>query len=106
MVTGPGILQLAIYAYTHNEAGERKSKLYNVGVNLYNTIKNYKESHTPDRPCKNNPNCNIIHRYMMPAELKIESFMTIDYEEILKNSDDDATIDSWILYNEKINVDL
>ncbi len=106
LVTGPGILQLAIYAYTHNEAGERKSKLYNVGVNLYNTIKKYKETHTPDRPCKDNPNCNIIHRYMLPAELKIESFMTIDYEEILDNSDDDATVDSWVIYNEKINVDL
>ena len=43
---------------------------------------------------------------MMPAELKIESFMTIDHEEILNNSDDDATIDTWIIYNEKINVDL
>ncbi len=105
-ITGPGILQLAIYTYTHNDAGEEKSKLYNVGINLYNTIKKYKETHTPDRPCKNNLNYNIIHRYMLPVELNIESPITIDYEEIQSNTDKDANIDAWVIYNEKTGTDL
>ena len=104
--TGAGILQLAIYSRAKNSDGQVKNKLYSVGVNLYNTIRKYKSEHINECDCPKLENCGVIHRYQMPAMLNIPSFLTINRNEILEHSDDDATIDNWIIYNDDIYVDL
>lgn len=98
--TGAGILQLAVYAYTHNAAGEVKCKLYNVGTNLYNTIVNYKNTNAQDKQCCNDADCNVIHGCNTPVELNISVPVSIDHEEI-KNAADDASLASWFTYKEQ-----
>ena len=39
--TGPGIMQLAIYAHTLNKKGQKRSRIFHVGINMYNTMRQY-----------------------------------------------------------------
>lgn len=88
--TGPGILRLAIYAYTIDSAGEKKPKIFNVGINLYNTIHKY---------------APIISGYNEKVILDIDNILTIKKDEVIESSDIDNNLDTWIIYDD-IHIDI
>ena len=89
-ITGAGIMQLAIYTYTTDENNNRKEKVLNVGINLYNTIDKYGR---------------IIYGQGVPVVLDIESILTINRNKVLEMTEEDSNLDKWIIYDD-IDIDL
>ncbi len=88
--TGPGILQLAIYTHTFNNSGKKKTKVFRVGINMYNTMRKY--------------------GYVLAGQdekilLEIEQVLTIDKDEIIKSDETDSSLDYWIIRDD-IHVDI
>lgn len=87
--TGPGILQLAIYTYTEQN-GRKKSKVFHVGINMYNTMRKY--------------------GYVLAGNdgkivLEIERELNLKKDEIIESEETDTTVDYWII-REDIHVDI
>ncbi len=87
--TGPGILQLAIYTYTENN-GRRKSKVFHVGINMYNTMRKYGY---------------VLAGSDEKIVLEIERELNLKKDEIIESEETDTTIDYWII-REDIHVDI
>ena len=87
--TGPGILQLAIYTYTENN-GRRKSKVFHVGINMYNTMRKYGY---------------VLAGSDEKIVLEIERELNLKKDEIIEDEETDTTIDYWII-REDIHVDI
>lgn len=86
--TGAGIMQLAIFTYTIDKLGRKVSKLFNVGINLYNTIGEYGK---------------IIYQNKETVILNIDNILKIDKDQVLETVDGDRNLDNWIIYK---NIDL
>ncbi len=86
--TGAGIMQLAIFTYTEDKLGRKVSKLFNVGINLYNTIGEYGK---------------IIYQQKETVILEIDNILKIDKNQVLETVDGDRNLDNWIIYK---NIDL
>lgn len=89
-ISGAGILQLTIYTYTYDDDGNRKNKVLNVGINLFNTI--------------NNEYGRIISGRSEKVVLNIDNILTIDKNKILEKTTGN-NIDNWIIYKD-IDIDL
>ncbi|MBO5921176.1 MAG: hypothetical protein J6Q48_02170 [Bacteroidaceae bacterium] len=89
--SGPGIMQLAIYTHSINERGEKKSKIFHMGINLYNIINKY--SH-------------IISGYNEKILLDIKDEIIIKKDEVLTNPNSDNSIGKWINYDDNIHLDV
>ena len=89
-ITGAGIMQLAIYTYTTDSNNNRKEKVLNVGINLYNTIDKYGR---------------IIYGHGAPIVLDIESILTINRNKVLEMTEEGSNLDKWIIYDD-IDIDL
>lgn len=87
--TGPGILQLAIYTYTEQN-GRRKSKVFHVGINMYNTMRKYGY---------------VLAGSDEKIVLEIERELNLKKNEIIESEETDATVDYWII-REDIHVDI
>jgi hypothetical protein len=87
--TGPGMLQLAIYTYTENN-GRRKSKVFHVGINMYNTMRKYGY---------------VLAGSDEKIVLEIERELNLKKDEIIESEETDTTIDYWII-REDIHVDI
>ena len=87
--TGPGILQLAIYTYTENN-GRRKSKVFHVGINMYNTMRRYGY---------------VLAGSDEKIVLEIERELNLRKDEIIEDEETDTTVDYWII-REDIHVDI
>ena len=89
--TGPGILQMAIYTYALNERGEKKTKIFHVGINLYNTINKYSR---------------VIGGYDDKVILDVEQILELKKDEVINNSNDDSAVDNWIEIDDDIHIDI
>lgn len=104
--TGAGILVLCIYAHTTNDAGEEKTKTQYVKINLYNTIR---QAHllikNEQGEIMQNPGTDPDKPYI--NTLRIDgSRLMLTRDLILKTSDDDVSVDTWIKpENGDINID-
>lgn len=94
--TGAGILQLCIYLHAMDEQGEVKSKTQYAKINMYNTIK---EAHL----LITNEQGDVIQNPGTYPELqridtlRIEnSRLMITKDLVLKTSDDDNSLDTWV----------
>lgn len=88
--TGPGIMQLAIYASALDENGVEKPKVFHVGINLFNTINKY---------------APVISGYNEKVILEVDKVLKIRRDEVLSNSDSDTGLDNWVIYDD-IHVDI
>lgn len=88
--TGSGIMQLALFTHTLDEEGKTKKKVFHVGINLYNTIKEI---------------APVIGGREEKVVLDVEKILQIDKDEILKDKEDGSTLDIWKEYA-NINVDV
>ena len=88
--TGTGIMQLAIFTHTLNNKGEKKRKVFHVGINMYNAINEY---------------AAVIGKFDEKVILDIQNVLSIKKDEILENNEYGSTLDDWTVY-ENINVDI
>lgn len=88
--TGPGIMQLAIHTYTYNDRGQKKTKIFRVGINMYNTMRQYGY---------------VLAGFDEKVILEIEKELVIKKDEVLKDPNEDTSLDHWII-REDIHVDL
>ena len=94
MVTGPGILQIAVYAhydYTDDRTGgmRRAAKVFHAGINLYHTLKAHKlleydlEHEAYRQTCRT-------------AEIEIVSPLVISREGVVDNGSASTGLDAWM----------
>lgn len=105
--TGAGILQLCIYASVENDGGEKKSKVQYAKINLYNTIKKANLLIKNEQgEVMQNPGTNRDR--LRTDTLRIDdSRLMITRDLILKTSDDDVSVDTWLKAgNGDINIDI
>ncbi|MBR5860196.1 MAG: hypothetical protein IKY71_02490 [Bacteroidaceae bacterium] len=88
--TGPGIMQLAIYASALDEYGREKPKVFHLGINLFNTINKY---------------APVISGFKNKVVLDIDNVLKIRRDEVLDNSDSDTGLDRWVIYDD-VHVDI
>ena len=95
--TGPGIMQLAIYTYTYNNKGQKRSKIFHVGINMYNTMNRYGY---------------VLAGSDEKIVLEIEHELNIKKNDIYAggnngadDSESDSGIDHWII-RENLDIDI
>ena len=88
--TGPGIMQLAIYTYAFNERGEKRSKIFHVGINMYNTMRKYGY---------------VLAGHKEKIVLEIEQELNIRKDEVINAEETDSSLDYWIIRDD-IHVDI
>lgn len=87
--TGPGILQLAIYTHTEIN-GKKKSKVFHVGINMYNTMRKYGY---------------VLAGSDEKIVLEIERELNLKKDEIVQGEDTDTNVDLWIIHDD-IHIDI
>lgn len=103
MRTGPGILQIAVYAhydYTDEDTGEtrRAVRVFHAGINLYHTLKEQQLLDYDDT-------LDGYHQTCRTAEIEITDPLRVTREGIVESGSTATGLDAWIP-GETIEVDL
>ena len=92
MVTGPGILQIAIYThYDYEEEGTQRkaAKVFHAGINLYHTLKERKSLQWDEEE-------NGYRQASRSITVEIGSPLNIDKDGILNGGSTSTGLDQWI----------
>lgn len=90
LITGPGIMQLAVYTSTlDSESNERKKKMLQCIINLRNTLTREKLVRWADDD-------EHIIQNKKTGTINIQNVLRIEKDAILEDSDSDTGLDRWI----------
>lgn len=87
---GPGIMQLAVYTHHYDDYGDIRTKVFHLGINMYNTINKYSR---------------VIGGFDESVVLEVEQKLVLTKDEMLDDSDKDSSVDKWIEYDD-IHIDI